>query len=78
MISPSSRPVATSTLWEGSATAAPANTKIDEASLTADQDNFFGASTLSKPTKGWPVGKYKVEIYVGDDLATTVSFTIGK
>jgi len=24
----------------------------------------------SKPTKGWPVGKYRLEIYVGDDLAT--------
>jgi hypothetical protein len=31
---------------------------------------------LAKPTKGWPVGKYKVEIYVGDELATTTTFTI--
>jgi hypothetical protein len=57
--------------------AAPANTKIDEATLTADQANFFGAFSLSKPNKGWPVGQYRVEIYDGDELATTVKFTIG-
>ena len=57
--------------------AAPADTKIDEATLTADQDDFFGAFSLSKPNKGWPVGKYRVEIYDGDELATTVKFTIG-
>jgi hypothetical protein len=56
--------------------AAPANTKIDEASLTADEDDFYGAFAISKPTKGWPAGKYRVEIYAGDDLATTVKFTI--
>jgi hypothetical protein len=56
--------------------AAPANTKIDEASLIADEDDFYGAFAISKPTKGWPAGKYRVEIYAGDDLATTVKFTI--
>lgn len=56
--------------------AAPENTRIDESTLTADQDDFYGAFSLSKPTKGWPVGKYKVEIYAGDELATTVKFTI--
>ncbi|HEY4283468.1 MAG TPA: hypothetical protein VGM62_10430 [Chthoniobacterales bacterium] len=58
--------------------AALANTKIDETGLTADKDNFFGAFSLSKPTKGWPEGKYHVDIYAGDDLATSVKFTIGK
>jgi len=57
--------------------AAPANTKIDETSSTADQDNFFGAFSLSKPNNGWPEGKYHVEIYAGDKLATSVKFTIG-
>jgi hypothetical protein len=56
--------------------AAPANTKIDEATLTGDEDNFHGAFSLSKPGKGWPVGKYKVEIYDEDELVTTVRFAI--
>jgi hypothetical protein len=56
--------------------AAPKETKIDEATLTADEDNFYGAFSLSKPTKGWPAGKYRVDIYVGDKLATSVRFTV--
>ena len=56
--------------------AAPANTKIDEATITGDGDDFQGAFSLSKPDKGWPVGKYKVEIYNGEELAVTVRFTI--
>ena len=56
--------------------AAPANTKIDEATITGDGDDFHGAFSLSKPNSGWPVGKYKVEIYDEDELVTTVRFTI--
>src|ERR1700737_4032658 len=56
--------------------AAPKNTKIDEAALTADEDDFYGAFSLTKPTKGWPAGKYRVEIYAGDDLAATAKFSI--
>src|ERR1051326_3363248 len=56
--------------------AAPKNFKIDEASLTADQDNFYGAFSLSKPNKGWPVGQYRVDIYQGDELATSAKFSI--
>jgi hypothetical protein len=56
--------------------AAPANTKIDEATITADQEDFYGAFSLTKPDKGWPVGKYKVEIYLNDELVTTVKFSI--
>jgi hypothetical protein len=55
---------------------APKNYKIDESSLTADQDDFYGAFSLTKPTNGWPVGKYRVEIYNGDELATSVKFSI--
>jgi len=39
------------------------------------RDTDGGAFSLSKP-KGWPVGKYRLEIYVGADLATTAKFTI--
>lgn len=56
--------------------AAPANYKIDEGTLTADKDDFSGAFSMSKPNKGFPVGKYHVDIYVGDQVATTVKFTI--
>jgi hypothetical protein len=42
--------------------ATPANTKIDEKTVTADGDTDDGMFSLSKPTKGWPVGKYRLEI----------------
>jgi len=57
---------------------APANTKVLESSADADQDNFFGGFTFSKPDHGWPVGKYRVEFYVGDKLVGTTKFSIAK
>ncbi len=57
-------------------TAAPANTKIDEASLTANGEGFHGAFSLSRPDKGWPPGRYRVDIYLGEKVATSVKFTI--
>ena len=56
--------------------AAPKETKIDEPTLNAKGDMDDGVFSLSKPTNGWPVGKYRLEIYVGDKLAQTVKFTI--
>jgi hypothetical protein len=56
--------------------AAPPGTKIDEKTLNAEGDTEDGVFSLSKPTNGWPVGKYHVEIYVNDELATKLKFTI--
>lgn len=56
--------------------AAPKNFKIDEATLSADKDDFFGAFSLSKPNNGWPVGKYRVDIYAGDKVVATAKFKI--
>ena len=56
--------------------AAPKETKIDEATLVADKDNFEAAFSMSKPTKGWPVGTYRTEIHLGDKLASTAKFSI--
>jgi hypothetical protein len=56
--------------------AAPAGTKIDEKTLNMEGDTDDGVFSLSKPTKGWPLGTYHIEIYVNDDLATKVKFAI--
>ncbi|MGI9114009.1 MAG: hypothetical protein ACR2FX_03060 [Chthoniobacterales bacterium] len=56
--------------------AAPANYHVDETSFTADGPNASGTFTLSKPKKGWPEGKYRVEIYAGTQLAATLAFSI--
>lgn len=56
--------------------AAPANTKIDEATLNLEGDTDKGEFSCSKPTKGWPAGKYHVDVYANDKLATTMKFTM--
>jgi hypothetical protein len=55
---------------------APANTKVLETILDVEGDTETGDFSFSKPTNGWPVGKYRVEIYVNDELGTTAKFTI--
>jgi outer membrane usher protein FimD/PapC len=47
-----------------------------ETKLDMEGDTDDGDFNFSKPTNGWPVGKYRVEIYVNDELATKVNFTI--
>src|SRR5205085_4581669 len=56
--------------------AAAKGTKIDEKTLKMEGDTEDGVFSLSKPTNGWPVGKYRVEIYVNDELVTKLKFTI--
>jgi outer membrane usher protein FimD/PapC len=56
--------------------AAPANYKIDEATLTSEKDDSSGAFSLSKPNNGWPVGKYRVDVYVDGELEATTKFQI--
>ncbi len=58
--------------------AAPANYKIDEWSDTVAKDGANGYVSLSKPNAGWPIGTYRLEVYVGDKLASTRHFAIGK
>jgi hypothetical protein len=67
-------------LWiaEDVGDAAPANYQVNEASTKASETRGFGTFTLSRPNKGWPTGKYRVEIYVGEKLAETIRFTIEK
>jgi hypothetical protein len=55
---------------------APANTKVFETILDMEGDTEAGDFNFNKPTNDWPVGKYRVEIYVNDELATTAKFTI--
>ena len=57
-------------------TVAPPNTKVLEKTLDMDEDTQDGDFNFSKPTAGWPPGKYRVEIYLNDALATSVKFTI--
>jgi hypothetical protein len=69
-------------IWiaEDTGGAAPPNYKIDEATAIAktahDRFNSGGTFTVSRPTKGWPAGRYRLEIYLENELARTVRFAI--
>ena len=39
------------------------NTKINEKSLSAEGEDFFGSFSMTMPTKGWPVGRYRIDFY---------------
>jgi hypothetical protein len=46
--------------------------------MTADGPRAFGTFTITKPNKGWPVGKYRVDLYRGDEVMETLKFEIAK
>ncbi|MDQ7842435.1 MAG: hypothetical protein QN141_03435 [Armatimonadota bacterium] len=52
------------------------NTKIDEAMLTMGGAQTSGRFWYSRPTNGWPVGEYRVELYIGEQQAATRRFRI--
>jgi len=55
---------------------APENSKITEGKSTLTGDTSDGGLGFSRPEGGWPVGQYHVEIYINDQLKTTVKFTV--
>jgi len=55
---------------------APANTKVLEKTLTLEEDTDDGDFNFSKPTNGWPLGKYRVEIYVNIAVAGSATVDI--
>lgn len=66
----------------------PANYKIDEATYELNKDfkskmlaslpgGFWGGKfALSKPTAGWPVGQYRVDLYVDDTLVKSLKYSV--
>jgi hypothetical protein len=50
--------------------------KITEAQVVADKPDDRGIFALARPEGGWPVGPYRLEIYVGNQLAVAVKFKI--
>jgi len=55
---------------------APANYKIDSADFVAGLLTNTIDTNMSKPNKGWPVGKYRVELSVDGKPAGSARFTV--
>ena len=51
--------------------------KIDENTVTLKGDTDDGDFSLAKSQDAWPKGRYHVDVYVNDQLVTTVKFSVG-
>ena len=56
--------------------AAPPNYEIASADVSPTPKMDVADFSLSKPTQGWPVGDYRVELLINDKLAETVRFKV--
>jgi hypothetical protein len=61
--------------------AAPKNTVIatlnkEVSDVVPGTETYVVTCRLTKPTKGWPLGSYRIEVKLGDKLVTTARFTI--
>lgn len=52
------------------------NTTLDEATLTMGGAQNSGRFWYSRPTNGWPVGEYRVDLFIGERQAETRRFKI--
>ncbi len=55
---------------------APPNYRIDSYELTKGPLINTVTFTMSRPTKGWPVGDYRVDLFINDKAAGLVRFSV--
>jgi hypothetical protein len=55
---------------------APKDSKITDADVTAYKPDDEGIFALGRPSDGWPLGKYRVELFLNGRLAQSLDFTI--
>jgi len=57
---------------------APPNYKIDQTELTLQKNSNEVTFSMSKPTQGWPVGAYHVDISVNGKPFRKIPFAVAK
>ena len=50
------------------------NSEIDTADITGGGNTYY--FTLNRSADAWPVGKYKIDLYINDNLAQTLNFEV--
>jgi hypothetical protein len=53
--------------------AAPPNYQLGAKSMSGVNEGKF---YVTSPANGWPIGKYRLEIYIGETLAKQIPFSI--
>jgi hypothetical protein len=56
--------------------AAPANYKIDTSHVLVETGSNEASFALSKPDAGWPVGDYRVDLFIDGKPANSVAFKV--
>jgi hypothetical protein len=56
----------------------PDNYKLDSAELEVRGKMNRVTYSLSKPKRGWPVGTYRLELFIDDKLTDTVRFSVAQ
>ena len=51
-----------------------ANSEIDSAEITGSDDSYY--FSLDRAAEAWPVGQYKIDLYINDKLSQTVEFQV--
>ena len=51
-----------------------ANSEIDSAEITGADDSYY--FSLDRAAEAWPVGQYKIDLYINDKLSQTVEFQV--
>lgn len=51
-----------------------ANSPIDSAEITGSDNSYY--FSLDRAAESWPVGQYKIDLYINDKLVQTVNFEV--
>lgn len=73
---PSGAKLSSTWIAEDTKGVAPPNYKIDSVDYTAGALTNVATFSLSKPNAGWPVGTYRVDLFIDGKAASTVHFKI--
>jgi len=50
------------------------NSEIDSADITGGDESYY--FSLDRAADAWPVGQYKIDLYINDKLVQTVNFEV--
>lgn len=50
------------------------NSEIDSADVTGSDDSYY--FSLDRAAEAWPVGQYKIDLYINGNLVETVEFQV--
>ncbi len=65
--------------WADAVEGIDPKTKLLEKTVSiSEKGEFMGAVPALKPANGWPVGAYRVELFIGDTLSKTLPFKVAK